>query len=121
MLEPADGSLDAVTQGVELPIDALSRFAAAAHRDHGHRVARLDPGPDAIGVVALVAEQGRRRGQIVPHHQVEAAMIGGLPGRDVGSHRQAPGVDAEVDLGRLATSRTAETLARRVPLAPAAC
>ena len=38
----------------------------------------------------------------------------------VRSHGQTRAVDAEVDLGREATSRTAETLSRSPPFAPAA-
>lgn len=56
---------------------------------------------------------------VVVHDQIEAEVVRCLPWRDVGPHGEARAVDPEVDLGREATSRTAETLSRSPPLAPA--
>jgi hypothetical protein len=47
-------------------------------------------------------------------------MVRCLARRDVQPNGQARAVDTEVDLGREATSRTAETLSRNPPFAPAA-
>lgn len=71
-------------------------------------------------VERLSASMTARRGQVVRHDQVEAKMVGGLAWRDLRPHRQAMRIDAEVDLGREATPRTAETLPWSPPFAPAA-
>lgn len=121
VLAQVDGSVDAVAQGVEGAVDAPAGPAAAAHRDHGHGVTRLGPVADMIGVVALVPEKRRRRGQVIARHQVEACVVRDLPGRDVDPHGQAPCARAEVDLGRGATPGATDTGARRALRAPAAC
>ena len=68
----------------------------------------------------LAAEDVPRRRQIVGHDQIEAEIVGALPRGDLGPHGQPCCIDEEVDLGREAATRTAKTLSRSPPLAPAA-
>ena len=49
VLEPADAALGPVAQAIGGAVDARPSFAAAAHRDHGPRVAGLGPVSDAVG------------------------------------------------------------------------
>ena len=115
MLEAADAALDAVSQRRQRARSTTSRaLAAAAHWDHLVTAARASAQARMrLASSPFVAEQRRRRRQVVAHHQIEAAVIGGLAERDVDPHRQASGVDPKVDLGREASSRTAKTLARQ--------
>lgn len=83
-------------------------------------IATFDSCPDMIRIIAPVGEQDARGGQVVGHHQIEAAIIGRLARRDFGSHGQAMRVGEEVDLGRETTTRTAEPLSRSHPFEPAA-
>ncbi len=120
VLEFVEAPLDKVAQPVEGAVDGHAQLAGLAHRDHRHHVARLHGFANTVRVIASIGKQYGRFWQVVVHDQIEAEVVGCLARRDVRSHGQARAVDAEVDFGREATARTAETLSRSPPLAPAA-
>jgi len=115
-----EAALDHVAQGIDGPVDSLAHLAVLSHGDHGQGVAALDVFPNFIRVIAPVGDQNGGLWQIVGHHQIVAGVVGILPWLDLGPHREACAVDPQVDLGREATSRTAKSLFRSPPFAPAA-
>ena len=115
-----EAALDHVAQGVDGHVDSLAHPSVLSHRYHGQSVTALDLFPNFIRVIAPVGDQNGWLRQIVSHHQIVAGVIGILPRRDLGPHREASAVDAEMDLGREPTSRTAKSLFRSPPFAPAA-
>jgi hypothetical protein len=85
--------------------------------------------------MASVGQQNTRYRQIVGHDQIEAETVGSLPRGDLRPHRQPWSIDEEGDPGRevvggpendpvdrfpTGRTRTAKTLSRSPPLAPAA-
>lgn len=115
-----EAALDHVAQGIDGPVDSLAHLAVLSHGDHGQGVAALDVFPNFIRVIAPVGDQNGGLWQIVGHHQIVAGVVGILPWLDLGPHREACAVDPQVDLGRETTSRTAKSLFRSPPFAPAA-
>lgn len=115
-----EAALDHVAQGVDGHVDSLAHPSVPSHRYHGQGVAALDVFPNFIRVIAPVGDQNCWLRQVVGHHHIIAGVVGILPRRDLGPHREACAVDAEMDLGREATSRTAKSLFRSPPFAPAA-
>lgn len=115
-----EAALDHVAQGIDGHVDSLAHPSVLSHRYHGQGVAALDVFPNFIRVIAPVGDQNGGLWKIVGHHQIVAGVIGLLPRRDLGPHREACAVDPEMDLGREPTSRTAKSLFRSPPFAPAA-
>ena len=120
VFQPVEAAFDEVAQPVEGAIHRHPQLAGFPHGDHRQHVARLHGLANIVRIVAAIGQQDGGLGQVVGHHQIEAEIVRCLAGRDLRPHRQAGTVDAEVDLGREATPRTAETLARSPPFAPAA-
>lgn len=120
IFELVEAAFNQVAQLVERAIHAYARFSGLSHGDYRHGLAFYYGSPNAVSVVSPVGEQDARDGQVVGHHQVEAEIVRRLARRDLRSHGQAMRVHEEMDLGREATARTAETLSRSPPLAPAA-
>ena len=120
IFQPVETPLDHVSQGIYGHVDSLAHLSVLAHRYHGQSVAALDVFPNFIRVIAPVGDQNGGLWQIVGHHQIVAGVVGILPWLDLGPHREACAVDPQVDLGREATSRTAKSLFRSPPFAPAA-
>lgn len=120
VLELVEAELDAVAQPLKGTVRRHAQLAGLAHRDHRDDVARLHDFSHLIRVIAAICQQDPRFGQVIVHDQIEAEMVRCLARRDVRPHGQASAVDAEVDLGREAISRTPETLSRSPPFAPAA-
>ena len=121
-LELSDALLDAGASAVE-------RFRKESGSVLGIRLGGND-GADAAGsgglavglaVVALVADNGARR-DVRPEVEQdrEVPAVARLPGGQVEGDRQAAEVGLEVDLGREAAARAAESLAVLPPFAPAA-
>ena len=104
VLELVEASLDQIAQSVECVIHPHAQLAGFAHRYLGEDVTFTHGFPNAISVIAAICQQHAWFWQIVIHDQIKAQIIRGLPWRDVGSHGQAVRVDAEMDLGREATS-----------------
>ena len=104
VLEFAEAPLDHVAQRIDGHVDNRSNLAVRAHRDHRQGVAAFDIFPNFIRVIAPVRHQNRRLRQVVGHHQIIAGIVGILARRDLGPHREASAVDAEMDLGREPTS-----------------
>lgn len=120
VLEFVEAALDEVAQAVEDTVYGHTQLAGLAHRDDRYDVARFHGFANLVRVIAAVGEENGWFRHVVVHDQVEAQIVRCLPRRDVGPHGEARAVDPEVDLGREATSRTAETLSWSPPLAPAA-
>jgi hypothetical protein len=57
-LEMSENALDAISLAVLLFVVADDCFAIGLGRDHGFDAAFLEIGPDSIGVVGFVGEQG---------------------------------------------------------------
>jgi hypothetical protein len=120
VLELVEAAFDEVAQSVKGAVHGQAPLAGLAHWDHRYDVARFHGFANLIRVIAAICQQDARFGQIVVHDQIEAQIVRCLTRRDVRPLGQACAVDAEVDLGREATSRTAKTLLRSPPFAPAA-
>ena len=120
VFELVEAALDHVTKPIESMIYADAHLAGLAHRNLGQDIAFIHGFPNAISIITSICQQHARFWQVTVHHQIETQIVGRLPRRDVRSHWQAMRVDAEVDLGRKPTSRTAKTLSRSPPFAPAA-
>ena len=120
VLELVEAAFDQITQAIQRAIDTNPLLAGLSHRDHGQDVARLHAFSDLVCIVAAIREQHARAGQIIRHHQIEAEIVRRLAWRDLCPHGKPVCIDEEVDLGRKATSRTAETLSWSPPFAPAA-
>src|SRR4051794_27884177 len=121
-LELSDALLDAGASAVE-------RFREESGPVLGVRL-RWNDGADAAGsgglavglaVVALVADGGARR-DVRPEVEQdrEVPAVARLPGGQVEGDRQAAEVGLEMDLGREAAARAAESLAVLPPFEPAA-
>ena len=120
VLELVEATFDQIPQAIQRAIDTNPLLAGLAHRYHGQDVARLHAFSDLVCIVAAIREQHARAGQIIRHHQIEAEIVRRLARCDLCPHGKPVCVDEKVDLGRKATSRTAETLSWSPPLAPAA-
>lgn len=120
VLQLVEAPLDQVAPPIELAVDGDVQLSALPHRYDRHDVACFHGSANVVRVIAPIRQQDGRLGQVVGHDEVEAPIVRRLAGRDLGSHGQACRIDAQMDLGREATSRTAETLARSPPFAPAA-
>lgn len=73
VLELAEAAFDQITQAIQRAIDTNPLLAGLAHRYHGQDVARLHALPDLVCIAAAIREKHARKGQIVRHHQIEAA------------------------------------------------
>ena len=104
VLQFVETTLDHIAQCVDGHVDSVAHLSVLSHRDHWQGISALDICPNFIRVIAPVGDQNGRLRQIVGHHQIVAGVIGILPGRDLGPHREASAVDAEMDLGREPTS-----------------
>ena len=104
VLQLVETPFDEVAQPVEGAIDGHAQLACLAHRDDRHDIASFHGFANVVRVIAAICEQGGRFGQVVGHDRIEAEVVRCLAGRDLGPHGQACAVDAEVDLGRKATS-----------------
>jgi hypothetical protein len=120
VFELVEASLDEVALPVKATVHSHAQLAGLAHRDHRHDVARLHDLSNLVRVIAAIRQQDGGLRQVVVLDEVEAQIVRCLARRDVRPHGQACAIDAEVDLGREATSGTAKTLSRGPPLAPAA-
>lgn len=118
VLELGEAAFDQIPQAIQRAIDTNPLLAGLAHRYHGQDVAHLHASSDLVCIVAAIREQHARAGQII--RQIEAEIVRRLAWRDLCPHGKPVCIDEEVDLGRKATSRTAETLLWSPPLAPAA-
>ena len=99
-----EAALDHIAQRIDGHVDNRSNLAVLAHRDHRQGVAAFNIFPNFIRVIAPVRHQNRRLRQVVGHYQIIAGIVGILARRDLGPHREASAVDAEMDLGREPTS-----------------
>lgn len=81
-------------------------------------MARFHIVPDPACIVATISEQHARTGHIVRHHQVQTEIVRCLARRYLCPHGKAVRVDEEMDLGREATWRTAESRAVAPPRSP---
>ena len=104
VLQLVEAALDHVAQRVDRHVDRLAYLAVLSHGDHGQRVAALDVFSNFIRVIAPVRNQNGGLWQVVCHHQIISGVVGNLSRRDLGSHREAGTVDAQMDLGREPTS-----------------
>lgn len=104
VLELVEAPLDEIAQAIEGPIHDDAQPAGLAHWDHRDDVARLHRFANLVGVIASICDQHSRRGQIIVHDQVKASIVRCLTRCDVRPHGQACAIDAEMDLGRKATS-----------------
>lgn len=93
--------------------DQEPREAVALHRDDRLCPARPQVVADGITVVALVGDQHLRLRPRLIHHRGEALGVGSLAGCQDESDGEPETVRTEVDLGREATTRTADIVARR--------
>lgn len=100
VLQLVEAALDHVAQRIDRHVDRLAHLAVLSHGDHGQRVAALDVFPNFIRVIAPVSDQNGGLWQVVCHHQIISGVVGILPRRDLGPHREACAVDAQMDLGR---------------------
>jgi hypothetical protein len=121
-LELADGLLDPAPSLVE---DAReedgSGFDVAPIRDHRADAALACCLPVRLGIVALVGQRGARgdvRANI--EQDLELLAVADFAAGQVNRERLAVEVGLQVDLGRKATARAAESLLVLPPLAPAA-
>lgn len=110
VLEPVEAAFDQIAQVIQRAIDANPLLAGLVHRYHGQDVPRLHALPNLACIVAAIREQNAQAGQIIYHHQIEAEIVRRLARRDLCPHGKPVCVNEKVDLGRKATSRTAETL-----------
>ena len=91
-------------------IDPDAHLAGFAHGNLGDHIPRRHVFSHAVSIIASVGQQDAWLWQVAGHDQIEPEVVRCLPRRDIGPHRQACCIDAEMDLGREATSRTAKTL-----------
>ena len=92
------------------------RIAVFPHWDHRHNFACLNGFSNVVRAIVTICRQNSGLGQVVVHDQIEARIVRCLTRRGVRSRGRARTVDAEVDLGRETTTRTAETLSRSPPI-----
>ena len=120
VLQAVDAALDAVTQGVDRPPDAVLDAPVAFGGDLRLAGAVADILADRIAVVAAVGEQDARVAVTLIHQLGIGRAVVRFARRQGQADRQAMGVGAEVDFGREATARAPKTLAMSPPFAPAA-
>jgi len=106
-----------------MTVDDRLDLAVSSARDDDGDVAGFQVAADEVGVVALVGQQHAGLGTGLRHHRGITLDVRGLPTGQGDGDRQAQPVASQMDLGREATARTAQTLAFRAPFlsAPAAC
>jgi len=104
VLEAIEASLDAVAQGVDVGVDALTHLAVPAGGDDCDAAPVLHVLADRVGVVAAVGEQHPGERSVGLHQRTVAAIIGNLAAGDLDGDGQPRAVRLEMDLGREATS-----------------
>jgi hypothetical protein len=119
VVELFEASLDEVAKQVEGSVHGHAACGSCA-RDHRHGVAGLHGFANTVRAIASIRQQDSGFGQVVVHDQIEAQIVRCPLRRDVRPHEKARTIGPEVDLGLETTSRTAETLSRSPPFAPAA-
>ncbi len=87
--------------------------SVALHRDDGLASARSQIVADGVAVVAQVGDQDLRRWAGLGHDRTIAPGGDGLAGRQLMGDGETGTVRTEVNLGRDATTRTADIVARR--------
>ena len=120
VLQFVEAALDQFPQGIQQMIDSDAHLAGFAQGDLGEDIPRRHVFPNAVSIIAPVGQQDAWLWQVVGHNPIKPEVVGCLPRRDLGPHRQPCFIDAEMNLVREATSRAAKTLPRSPPLAPAA-
>jgi len=119
MLEFIEEALDEVAFAVEREVAIARRLAIGLWRNH-----RVDPALDEradqrIGVVSLVADQGRRIGRF--EQRLRAGQIVGLPRREPHIDGIAQGIDQDVNFGGQPATGSADGLLAVFFRAPALC
>ena len=89
-----------------------AHLAGFALGDLGDYIPRRHVFRNAVSIIASVGQQDAWPWQVVGHDQIESDVVGCLSRRDLGPHWQPCCIDAEMNLGREATSRSANTLSR---------
>ncbi|MBB5751631.1 hypothetical protein GGQ63_000674 [Prosthecomicrobium pneumaticum] len=116
VFEAIEATLDAIAQSVDEAVDRDLRDldeAIALHRDDRLGASRSEVLADGVAVVALVGDQDPRGRATFIRDRLVALGVGGLAGGQDEGDGQAEAVGTEVDLGREATTRTADIVVRR--------
>ena len=87
VLQLIEAPLHEVSQAIEGPVHSDALLARLPHWDHWLDISVAHAFSNAVSIVTLVGQQNRGFGQVVVHDEIEAEVVGGLAGRDVGSHR----------------------------------
>lgn len=119
VVELFEVSLDEVAKQVEGSVHGHAQLASLANRYHWQRVAGQHGFANTVRAKVSIRQQDAGFGQAIVHDQIEAQIVRCSLRRDARPHVKARTSDLEVDLGRETTSRTAETLSRSSPFAPA--
>ena len=121
LLELVEEALDHVALPVELLLPAVAAPGAACRVGNvGLGPLCSDVGPDPVGVVGLVGDDGRLARKIAQQNG-RALCIVRLTGRDQEAERAALRIDERVDLGREPASAATHATISTPFLAPAAC
>ena len=120
VFERVEEALDEVALAVEGGVDRAADANVALAGDMGPRAAGLDEVDDGPGVVAAVGDDIAGKRQAVEQHR-RGGFVGGLAGGEDEAHRQAVGVDDDVDLGGQSTARASDGVIRTPFFPPAAC
>ena len=75
VLQLVEAALDQVAQALKGAIHGDTQFAALAHRDHRHDVARLHGFSNLVRVIAVIRQKDARHWQGVVHDQIEARVV----------------------------------------------
>ena len=113
VLEAVEAPFDPVAQSIDEAVDGDLHETVALHGDDWLCPARPQIVADGIAVVALVADQHLRLRPRLIHHRAEGLGVGSLAGCQDEGDGEPETVRAEVDLGREATTRTADIVVRR--------
>lgn len=120
VLELVEAALDAVSEGVDVAVDRGLDLSSATHRNDRDATFRLGVLADAVCVIALIGDENLRVWRVCVHHEVVALVVRDFPAGDLRRDREPFGVGTEMNFGREATFRAAETLSLSPPFAPAA-
>ena len=111
--------LDGVSLSIEEGRKAVFPFAIGLWRNVRHDAAILDPTPDGVAVVALVAVQDFARWKKREKFRASRA-IGDVSAGEHEGDRSTSCVGQRVDFGRASASRATDSLIFLPPLPPAA-
>ena len=120
VFDPVEEPFDAIAFLIKRFGEAVTMLAVYLVGNVRRRALGIDPLPDPIGVVSLVAKQDTATVQVAQQHR-RAVDVMGLAGGERQLDRQPPGIGEGVNLGGQSSSAAAHTMNRGVFFTLAAC